>query len=161
MAHLPSMTPFSASSSLKTRVPILSKRKLRNSDYLASLSGYPYFNRGSWIHCSWNRFSGNTSAFWHSQQAFSVFAGNSSFNCFHWHEPPLLWIIYCTRCKCKCKRLDLFWVGVRCILLILFDENQFWHPHCYTWTSVITGEALNPGVYVQTKSGTFASEAGM
>lgn len=79
--------PISDSSSLEAEVSILSKRKPLQSDNPASLSGHPYFSRGSVIHCSWKRFSRNTSAFRHSQQAFSVFAGNGSFNCFPWHGP--------------------------------------------------------------------------
>lgn len=95
----------------------------------------PMVQQKSLIHWTCNQFSRNTSAFWHSQQTHSVFAGNGSFNCFPWHGPCLLWIIYCTQRKRKCKRLVLFWEGVRCSWLISRERNQFWHCRCCTWSA--------------------------
>lgn len=96
--------------------------------------GIPMVQQKRLIHGTWSQFSRNTSAFWHSQQTHSVFAGNGSFNCFPWHGPRLLWIIYCRQCKRKCKRLVLFWEGARCSWLISRERNQFWHRRCCTWS---------------------------
>lgn len=122
----------------------------------ACITGWiPMVQRKSLIHWTRNHFSRNTSAFWHSQQTHSVFAGNRSFNCFPWHGPRLLWIIYCTQCKHKCKRLVLFWGGVRCFWLIACKESILTLKVLHL-VSVTTGEMLNPEIYAQIKS-----EAGM
>lgn len=110
----------------------------------------PMVQQKSLIHWTWSQFSRNTSAFWHSQQTHSVFAGNGSFNCFPWHWPCLLWIIYCTQCKCKCKRLVLFWEGVRC-------SDIAWKESILTlWVLHLVRVTADSGIHAQIKS-----EAGM
>lgn len=113
---------------LRRLVSILSKRKQLN---LASLFEYLWFNRRVWF-IGHEISSAGIHQHYDTPNRHILFAGNGSFNCFPWHRPHSLWIIYCT--QCKCERLVLFWDGVRCFGLILREGNQFWHRRHCIWS---------------------------